>query len=59
MRIAVTSPTLGLMTKEPTRMVITKVPRRHMMEVPTHIFDLAKELDAYSVGSTPFRKTSS
>ena len=59
MRIAVTSPTLGLMTKEPTRMVTIKAPRRHMMEVPTHILDLAKEFDAYSAGSVPFRKTSS
>ena len=58
----VTMPTLGLMMKDPTRMVTMKVPRRHRTDVPTQNLDLAEEeLDAYSQPGSPpttLRKTS-
>lgn len=53
----VTMPTLGLMMKDPTRMVTMKIPRRHRTDVPTQNLDLAEELDAYSQPGSP-RKTS-
>ena len=53
----VTMPTLGLMMKDPTRMVTMKIPRRHRTDVPTQHLDLFEELDAYSQPGSP-RKTS-
>ena len=53
----VTMPTLGLMMKDPTRMVTMKIPRRHRTDVPTQNLDLAEELGAYSQPGSP-RKTS-